>query len=421
MIEDDCLPLDAAAKNDLKMQAKLELIRLFLKQWRSANIAITFITIGVMLAWREYAPFKIRVLWCAIATVNYAAQSFVCWKFESAPSLRDAAPRWMPWFLLSVGVSGFIWGSVPWMVSGTPTSTSALLFASIFNVMMMFCVVNAPATPSMLLSAFPAVALLTVSALAQHREFFFEAIICAILFFLIALYGLRVNRALESTIIERFIAKDLAEKLRKNQEKLVKMENERSVLLERERLMRDMHDGFGSALASALMVAERSDANPEELANLLRECMEDLRVVIDSLEPIDNDLVALLAALRFRMEQRIKSVGLRFDWDMRELPALSWMGPSEALNILRLMQEILNNAIKHAHANFIRVAVRNCSNQVEVLITDDGCGFDPCAQHSGRGLRTMQQRAKNLGGELRIESAPDIGTRILLSLPISRS
>lgn len=418
MTEYFAVSLDETMRDDPKAQARLDLIRLFLAHWRGSLIAITLITAGVMLAWRDYAPLQTRMLWLALTTINYAAQAFVFWKLESAPSLQNAVSRWMPWLLSSLAISGVMWGLVPWMVAGT--SSAALLFACIFNLMLVFCVVNSPGTPTIVLCAVLPFLLVTVPALIQFPNFLYEGIICAVLFVVIGFYGVRVQRALEATMTERHIAGDLAENLHRHQAKLVQMENERTLLVERERLMRDMHDGIGSALASALTLAERSDAQQEEVAELLRECIEDLRLVIDSLEPIDNDLVALLAALRFRMERRIGGAGLCLEWDMRDLPVLPWMGPSETLHVLRLVQEVLNNVIKHARANLIQLSVRDCSTQVEVLIVDDGCGFDTALTFSGRGLKTMQQRARSLGGALHIESQPDYGTRVLLALPIHK-
>lgn len=415
MIKNFSTQLSEAARNDLKAQARIDLIRLFLVHWRGSLLAAALVTVGVMLAWRDYAPLPTRQLWLTLTTINYVAQAFVSWKLESAPSLKSAISRWMPWLLFSVGFSATMWGLVPWMIAGT-ASSAVLVFACTFNLMLAFCAVNSPGTPPMLLCVVLPMLLFTVPALFQFADMFYQGIICAVLFGLVGLYGLRVQRAIEATIMESHIANDLATNLHQHQTKLVQMENERTLLLERERLMRDMHDGVGSALASALTIAERSDANHEAVAEILRECIEDLRVVIDSLEPIGNDLVALLAALRFRMERRIGSAGLRLEWSVRDLPELPWMGPSEALHVLRLVQEILNNIIKHARASLIQLAVRDCSDHVEVLIIDDGCGFDTSLKFSGRGLKTMQQRANSLGGKLHIESQPGHGTRVLLEL-----
>lgn len=71
--------------------------------------------------------------------------------------------------------------------------------------------------------------------------------------------------------------------------------------------MRDMHDGIGTSLMTALSVVEAREAPGEQaIAAILRDCVDDLKLTIDSLEPVDADLLLLLAALRFRLEQRFR-------------------------------------------------------------------------------------------------------------------
>lgn len=407
---------EISASIDPKKLARLDLIRIFATQWHSALIAVTIVTIGVILAWKDYVPFRARAIWCAISLSNYIFQGFASWKLASISPSNRVAQCWLPWFLASVAVGGAIWGAMPWMVSSA--SSSALLFACMFNLMLTFCVVNVPSTAQMTVCAVVPMSIVTVSALLYIPELRYESLFCATVFVFIGIYGLRVQKAIEASMTERHIAKDLAEKLEQNQQQLVQIEHDRTLLRERERLMRDMHDGIGSALSSALIVAEYTDMSRAEVKALLRECLDDLRVVIDSLDPIDNDLIALLATLRFRMEQRLNGAGLQLEWEMIDLPALTWMGPSESLQVLRLVQEALNNVIKHAGAKRVRLAVKHATDHIEILIADDGCGFDTSLSPPGRGLKTLQQRARALGGALKIDSQPRSGTHVLLALPI---
>lgn len=152
---------------------------------------------------------------------------------------------------------------------------------------------------------------------------------------------------------------------------------------------------------------------------MLRDCVDELRTVIDSLEPIDHDLVALLATLRCRLELRLDAAGVRLEWQMEDLPALAWLGPPEALHVIRIVQEVLANVIKHAKASHIRLGVRMMGNQVEVRIVNDGCGFDLSAAPPGRGLQFLRERAAALGGKIDIESRLGQGTSVRLQLPVS--
>ncbi|MEZ0203606.1 ATP-binding protein [Ideonella sp.] len=225
----------------------------------------------------------------------------------------------------------------------------------------------------------------------------------------------RTNAQLEGRLAER------EAELRANHERLRGIEREQALLLERQRLMRDMHDGLGSTLMSSLVLVEQGRLEAPAVALLLRECVDDLRLVIDSLEPIGHDLITLLALLRHRLGRRLEAAGLQLAWEVDDLPPLNWLYPPDALQILRAVQEVLTNVLKHAGAQHIRIATLQLGDRVEVLIEDDGCGFDTEEAPQGRGLRHLAQRAARLGGEVRIDSAPGRGTRVRLHLPLQRN
>lgn len=233
-------------------------------------------------------------------------------------------------------------------------------------------------------------------------------------------YGTAIAQAERSAaVLEARLAEREAE-LRANHERLRLVEREQALLLERQRLMRDMHDGLGSTLMSSLVLAEQGRLSPEALAGTLRECVDDLRLVIDSLEPIEHDLVTLLASLRHRLGRRLEAAGLAMRWEVDDLPPLPWLNPPDALQVLRIVQEVLTNVLKHAQARTVRIATGTEAGQVRVLIEDDGHGFDPARADGGRGLRHLVQRAARLGGRLVIDSAVGQGTRIGLYLPLQR-
>ncbi|MGM9483532.1 ATP-binding protein [Roseateles sp. NT4] len=197
-------------------------------------------------------------------------------------------------------------------------------------------------------------------------------------------------------------------------------ERQQALLLERQRIMADMHDGLGSSLLSALVAMEQGSMSHEQCVEVLRECVDDLRLVIDSLEPVGHDLVSLLATMRYRLGKRLQIGGLKLDWDVQDLPPLPWLEPPDALHVLRLMQEALNNVLKHAQASRVRMVTRHHGSYVEIRVEDDGAGFDLQNIQHGRGLKSQIKRAQRLGGKLRVDSAPGMGTRLSLRLPVER-
>jgi signal transduction histidine kinase len=398
-------------------RTRVDAVALFLTHWRGSLIAVSLLTMAVLYVWGDYLPPNTQLAWGLTAFGNYMAQAFVFWKMERKVSLMEVIPRYMPWLLFSVAISGVVWGVIPWLVY--PPTDSIMFYVGLFNIMLIFCVVNSPSNPLMLVCAVLPMMLLNVSALAVRSEWSYAGDYL-ILSGLILLYGFRVQAAIHNTMSERHIARDMAENLEKHQQQLVKVERENALLLERQRLMYDMHDGLGSTLLLALAAIEKKQLSQQAIAEILCECVEDLRLVIDSLEPMEHSLVTLLATIRYRIGQRLIAAGLKLEWDIHDLPELPWLEPPDALHVLRFVQEALTNVLKHANASSVRVTTRDLGDQVEINITDNGCGFDYTSVTLGRGLRSQMRRVENLGGELTIDSASGNGTSIRLRLPVER-
>jgi signal transduction histidine kinase len=193
------------------------------------------------------------------------------------------------------------------------------------------------------------------------------------------------------------------------------IENEQVLTRERQRLMQDMHDGLGSSLMVALKEVE--SGHELNLAQVLRECIDDLKLAIDSLEPVQADFLLLLATLRFRLGSRLEQAGLRLVWNVQDVPPLTWLDPHSALHILRIVQEVLGNAVKHSKADTVTVGTRVADGAVVLSIQDNGCGFDAAHPSSaGRGLANITQRAKAIGATVTWRS-DTAGTRFELALP----
>jgi len=217
--------------------------------------------------------------------------------------------------------------------------------------------------------------------------------------------------------LEQRVAQKQAE-LQENYQRLQQLEREQTIAEERSRIMSDMHDGIGAQLISTLGMAEHGQLSAEEMASALRECLDDLRLTIDSLEPTDNDLLPVLGNFRYRVDPRLQKQGIALDWQVADIPKLACLTPRNLLHLLRILQEAFTNVLKHAHASLIRVetGLRDGGQQVYIRVCDNGQGFR--GEHRGHGLANMKQRAERIGGSLHVEPSAS-GTTLELRLPVA--
>jgi signal transduction histidine kinase len=208
--------------------------------------------------------------------------------------------------------------------------------------------------------------------------------------------------------------------LAQSYEQMRSLDQQRATAEERQRLMRDMHDGIGSHLMSTLALARMGKLSSHQLTEVLTDCIDELKITIDSLEPVERDLLVVLGNLRYRLEPRLNNAGISLDWDVKDLPPLEYLDPENVRSVLRIVQEAFTNTLKHAEAKHITLstAVNYATNEVMVRVTDDGKGMS-AAQRAGRGLENMRNRAAQLKGRVEIAETEGGGTRVELYLPIS--
>jgi len=244
------------------------------------------------------------------------------------------------------------------------------------------------------------------------------AIIFAFCHIILRQYTLATERVEQANVVlaERLAARE--SELVASHEKLRAIERRELIHEERQRLMQDMHDGLGSSLVSALRVVEHGHTDEMDVAQLLKGCIDDLKLTIDSMEPVETDLLLLLGTLRFRLQPRLEATGVMLRWEVRDVPPLPWLDQRRSLHILRILQEAFTNAVKHADASEIVVTTDLIDGEIHVGITDNGRGFDPEHVLPGRGLNNQSRRAEVLGGRLELCSGPG-GTAFQLILPVA--
>ena len=181
--------------------------------------------------------------------------------------------------------------------------------------------------------------------------------------------------------------------------------------------MMEMHDGMGSKLVGLIsQIDSKESVDLQDLKSDLRETLDDLRMVVDSINPVDNDLVTVLANYRGRLEKTLKGSRFKLSWDIEDLPPVSNLDLHASLNILRIIQEACTNVLKYSCGTHITISAKeSVSGEVLITIHDNGSGFLESDVGSGRGLENMSKRADQLGGKLTIVSNC-CGVSIILSL-----
>ncbi|MFM6853019.1 MAG: sensor histidine kinase [Sphingopyxis sp.] len=190
---------------------------------------------------------------------------------------------------------------------------------------------------------------------------------------------------------------------------------------ERRRIMRDLHDGLGSQLMSMLLAARVGIAEPEQVADGLQSVVDEMRLMVDSMDSVGESLGSALLIFRQRVQPRVESAGLAFGWDQQADADLAGYGPRDVLQVFRVMQEAVTNALKHAGASRIDVHIRpvgaGAGAGVAIAIVDDGRGFSAAMDAvAGRGLTNMRSRAAAVDGELTVQPGTGGGTTVTLLL-----
>jgi len=220
-------------------------------------------------------------------------------------------------------------------------------------------------------------------------------------------------------------AAQLTHELQQSRERLVVAREE-----ERRRLRRDLHDGIGPTLASlaqridtaSYLVAEdpqRTTALLREVKGQVRTTIADLRRAVENLRPPVLDEFGLVAAVRNHLIPAQAHRGLAIqciaDEPLTSLPA------AVEVAAFRIVQEALSNVVRHAGAR--QAAVRLAMEWPDVLVvevTDDGRGL-PAVRRAGVGLRSMHERAEELGGTLFVNAQPQGGTSVRATLPFAQA
>lgn len=197
---------------------------------------------------------------------------------------------------------------------------------------------------------------------------------------------------------------------------------------ERKRVAREIHDGPAQSLANLvfrvelteqLMEKDRKKAKNElkSLKKIVRLSVKDVRKIIYDLRPMSLDDLGLIPTLRKYIDKFNQRADVVID--LKVLGNKIRLSSSHEVTIFRLVQESLNNIDKHAGATSGQVSIEYVEEQVNVLISDNGKGFDESDVGEDKfGLVSMRERCELLGGEMEINTDKSQGTRIKITIPI---
>jgi signal transduction histidine kinase/ligand-binding sensor domain-containing protein len=198
---------------------------------------------------------------------------------------------------------------------------------------------------------------------------------------------------------------------------------------ERKRIAAELHDSLGQNLLviknrAAIGVTAGAWSAPEQFSQISRaaaEALEEVREIAQNLRPYQLDRLGLTRALHALIKKVITSSKVNCVTDIEPVDRI--FAPEAEINFYRIVQEGLNNILKHSGATQARVTVKHDESRVRLLIEDNGRGFDhPTVHHpnaaNGMGLSGITERVRILGGKLNIRSSPGSGTQLDIELPI---
>ena len=205
---------------------------------------------------------------------------------------------------------------------------------------------------------------------------------------------------------------DKEQELLQSYQRMEHIAREQERTQERSRILRDMHDGVGSHISSAIRQLRSGHSNPDEVLLTLQDSLDQLKLSIDALNLPPGDITALLANLRYRLEPRFKAMGMMLEWAVVPVADLPHLDASAMRQLQYIFFEAFSNVMQHAHASVLRIEATPTlapldSGQplVRIRVCDNGCGFDTTATPR-KGLGSMQERAAAVGAQLHISSQP---------------
>ncbi len=218
---------------------------------------------------------------------------------------------------------------------------------------------------------------------------------------------------------------------------LAQMEQQQALERERMRIARDMHDEIGSKLTKISFLSEHARVDSaadgplagkiESIAETSRDLLQTMDEIVWVVNPRNDTLEHLAAYLSHYADEYFQNTSIECELRLPQAIALHPVSSETRHNLFLAFEETLNNVLKHSGATRVKVEMSVKAQRFEIVVTDNGCGFDSATRASagpsqggrgGNGLRNMRQRLSDVGGECVVRSQPGTGTTVTLRIQL---
>lgn len=223
-----------------------------------------------------------------------------------------------------------------------------------------------------------------------------------------------------------------------NQQKIKELENDLQIEsmqsmmkgqeLERERVAKDLHDSLGGMLSAIKLkfdalhydndASAQHQADHENLQELLDDACQEVRNISSNLQPGALEQLGLIEAISDLVNKFERNTDLEIHFQHYGIMDNKRLDSFSSLNVYRIVQELLNNVMKHAQASEVIVQLNRESNQLTIMVEDDGIGYNPSDIKEGMGSENVRSRVNFLKGDLNIDSVKGEGTTTLITFPV---
>lgn len=206
--------------------------------------------------------------------------------------------------------------------------------------------------------------------------------------------------------------------------RIAELEKQNAIERERRRISMEIHDDVGANLTHISLISEAAKHHSEkekaldQIARTSRQVVSSMGEIIWSLNPDNKTFEQLMSYLRDQLHNLLESSGIDYRIDLPECGEYK-ISNTVKRNLILLVKEAANNAVRHSGASRIEITGQLQGSFFEIGITDDGCGFNHNNGQAGNGLKNAKIRAKEIHGELTIDSVIGAGTKIIFKIPIN--